>query len=581
MVCLILRVCLAFGASSALASICWAQESAKAGRFSRTEIIQMNTWGVRAAVPPDREPKPIPIDIEPEKLTAAEALDFTNKPLFETPAWLGKFAKLRALMMARTNVDAGSVVAVAGSLSELEFLDLSDNKLFERQGSLDKLWPNLPHLRTLRLARTGGRTNNLGSMSSLHHLTELDLSHNAINDIKQLGLAGLPVRRLSLAHNPLNQTLDFKALPTGTLVELDISHAGLREVPFIDLPNLVSWKLGGNVSVSLAPQYGSIFAMRSLANLEVDSNIKVPDGLHWKLARARDTIAAYEGYLRDWPLGAFAEEAKKRLSELRDVQQKSEEASRSERERQAARKARETDTIEGYEQYLKEFPSGASSKQLRDRLAELRYTKQQGERRERETAAARKARELDTIEAYEGYLRDWPSGALSQEIRRRLTELRTLQADRHRVEERERAERERRSVEEAKRREAEEERRQQEERERELRSRRYAATAVGRDEATRRVFAVSFVNQQSMGEAVSKALGRCRQEVSNCQIVARFAGPGRCVFVASGRTVTRMPGRVRTSFGTRTAGTEGEALQKCRSDFETCHVFHTRCNSSE
>jgi pyrimidine deaminase RibD-like protein len=112
-----------------------------------------------------------------------------------------------------------------------------------------------------------------------------------------------------------------------------------------------------------------------------------------------------------------------------------------------------------------------------------------------------------------------------------------------------------------------------------LRSRRFGATAVGRVEATKGFHAATFVDQQSTAHAESQAITRCNQEASDCKVVARFSGPGKCVFVAGGTTVTREPGGVRRRTGVKTAGTEAEALQTCRSDFQECRVFHTRCNS--
>jgi hypothetical protein len=112
-----------------------------------------------------------------------------------------------------------------------------------------------------------------------------------------------------------------------------------------------------------------------------------------------------------------------------------------------------------------------------------------------------------------------------------------------------------------------------------LRSRRFGATAVGRVEATKSFRAVTFIDQQSTAQAESQAMTRCNQEASDCKVVARFSGSGKCVFVAGGTTVIREPGRVGHRTGVKTAGTEAEALQNCRSDFQECRVFHTRCNS--
>jgi hypothetical protein len=112
-----------------------------------------------------------------------------------------------------------------------------------------------------------------------------------------------------------------------------------------------------------------------------------------------------------------------------------------------------------------------------------------------------------------------------------------------------------------------------------LRSRRFGATAVGRVEATKGFGAATFTDQQSTADAESRALAKCNQEATDCKVVARFSGSGKCVFVAGGTTVICEPGGVRRRTGVKTAGTEAEALQKCQSDFQECRIFHTRCNS--
>ena|SRR5215208_5227165 len=126
--------------------------------------------------------------------------------------------------------------------------------------------------------------------------------------------------------------------------------------------------------------------------------------------------------------------------------------------------------------------------------------------------------------------------------------------------------------------EAEAERRQRLEQDR--LSRRHAATAVGRNEAARSLYAVTFIDQPSATDAESRALSQCAQSATEYKIIARFSGPGKCVFVAAGSTSFREPGRIRRVSGARVAPTEWEALQKCQSAYETCRVFHTRCNSS-
>jgi hypothetical protein len=100
----------------------------------------------------------------------------------------------------------------------------------------------------------------------------------------------------------------------------------------------------------------------------------------------------------------------------------------------------------------------------------------------------------------------------------------------------------------------------------------HAATAVGR--GTRGFFATTTTNHRSQSEAESSALSECLTQATDCQIVARFSGPGSCVYVAGGQTV--VPGHTRA--GTTSGGTEADALAKCHAQYDSCRVFHTQCN---
>jgi len=126
--------------------------------------------------------------------------------------------------------------------------------------------------------------------------------------------------------------------------------------------------------------------------------------MHWEVARAANTIAAYEEFLRNHPSGKLADQARIRL-ELYSTQ----------RDWQIART---TDTIPAYEEFLSKHPSGGLADQARIRLEEL-YSIQ----RDWQTARA-----ADTISAYEEFLSKHPSGELADQARIQL-ELYSTQRD--------------------------------------------------------------------------------------------------------------------------------------------------------
>ena len=114
------------------------------------------------------------------------------------------------------------------------------------------------------------------------------------------------------------------------------------------------------------------------------------------------------------------EQAEALIAAGREAAEREREAATREREREgrAARArddaafsaARRSDTVSAYDGYLRAWPSGAHvSETRRLRAAAVR---------ERDDAAFAAARRTNTVSAYEGYLRAWPSGAHVSEARR-------------------------------------------------------------------------------------------------------------------------------------------------------------------
>ena len=114
------------------------------------------------------------------------------------------------------------------------------------------------------------------------------------------------------------------------------------------------------------------------------------------------------------------EQAEALIAAGREAAEREREAAVREREREgravrarddaAFAEARRSDTVSAYEGYLRAYPSGAHvSEARRLRAAAVR---------ERDDAAFAAARRTNTVSAYDGYLRAWPSGAHVSEARR-------------------------------------------------------------------------------------------------------------------------------------------------------------------
>lgn len=77
----------------------------------------------------------------------------------------------------------------------------------------------------------------------------------------------------------------------------------------------------------------------------------------WRSAAAEDSVAAYEGYLGDFPAGAHAGEARARVAELI--------------EQEAWVRANRLQTPEAWQRYLGEWPDGRHAAAARRRLTEF------------------------------------------------------------------------------------------------------------------------------------------------------------------------------------------------------------------
>jgi len=75
----------------------------------------------------------------------------------------------------------------------------------------------------------------------------------------------------------------------------------------------------------------------------------------WRQAERQDSVAAYEAYLRDYPAGVHAPEARTRLADLREQQEWD--------------RALRFNTPEAFQRYLSRYPSGRFAQAARDRLS--------------------------------------------------------------------------------------------------------------------------------------------------------------------------------------------------------------------
>lgn len=110
----------------------------------------------------------------------------------------------------------------------------------------------------------------------------------------------------------------------------------------------------------------------------------------WKDTEAINTISAYEEFLRRYPQGTLANEARSRIEKLYFDQ------------------AQAKNTIAAYDEFLRRYPQGRLADDTRSRREKLYW---------KDTEA------INTIAAYEDFLRRYPQGTLAGEARSRREKL--------------------------------------------------------------------------------------------------------------------------------------------------------------
>ena len=139
----------------------------------------------------------------------------------------------------------------------------------------------------------------------------------------------------------------------------------------------------------------------------------------FKKARKSNTIYAYRQYLRSYPEGAFVAEAKNQLKSLQDSD--------------AFVKAKRADTEIAYRAYLREYSSGAYVSEARKRLNQLEQDKQEkreAAQKQQDSNAFTQAKRVDTETAYKKYLADYPNGEYAYQAKQRLDKLETERKER-------------------------------------------------------------------------------------------------------------------------------------------------------
>ncbi len=252
--------------------------------LSLDDVKTMRDMKVKIAFPNERNAHKIPKNMTPSKLLKINYLNLNNISLYYLPDWLFKLENLSHLKLKNTKIDVQDLTKLS-SLTHLDILDLSDNNLFAKSGSLMNIISNL-NLNELYLSNTGGSSSNYANIGAIGSLVKLDLSHNEIGDIDDLNLEKLKnLRELKLNNNSIGSTLYPSELPQQSVEYLNLSHNQIRRIKFNgDFPSLVQFKLFQETPrVRFDDEYNNPFLFPRLKQGAFGDNVVLPKSIMKRL----------------------------------------------------------------------------------------------------------------------------------------------------------------------------------------------------------------------------------------------------------------------------------------------------------
>ncbi len=143
------------------------------------------------------------------------------------------------------------------------------------------------------------------------------------------------------------------------------------------------------------------------------------DEAAWVAALEKDTLQGYRDYLAEWPEGKFRDKAQEQIDRY---------------DNEAWEIAQTADSIRGYEDYLSAWEDGLHADEARARIAEIKAAEDARQRaareaREAEARAWNTAASQNTVASYETYLASFGAGPNADEARSRIATLQASAAD--------------------------------------------------------------------------------------------------------------------------------------------------------
>ncbi len=151
----------------------------------------------------------------------------------------------------------------------------------------------------------------------------------------------------------------------------------------------------------------------ALNRLELDKR----ENATWTRAQQSASVAAYQAYLAEYPQGRFVTDAAKAITALKRV----EAAQRLEAtEATAWKQAQQNANLAGYQAYLRDYPTGKFAEEARKGLAEFERIEAENRQRANENNAWQQAQQGASLQSYQSYLAQYPAGRFVADANKEL-----------------------------------------------------------------------------------------------------------------------------------------------------------------
>src|SRR5262249_2055450 len=162
---------------------------------------------------------------------------------------------------------------------------------------------------------------------------------------------------------------------------------------------------------------------------EEQARLRAVEDAAWEKAKGNGALQSYQEYLTAYPQGRYIESASAAIGAIRLAEA---EKRRIEEEDAAWERAKSGARKQSYSDYIGAYPQGRFIAQARRSIAEFERLEEEKRRIDREDAAWRQAKDANTLAGYQAYLKDYPAGRFAAEARNGVAEIeRAAEAERH------------------------------------------------------------------------------------------------------------------------------------------------------